>query len=133
MTERTRLEAGIEVREEVLGAEHVERSLAKATEFGRPMQELVTEYCWGEIWTRDALDRRTRSLLNLGMLTAMNRGHELRVHLRGALNNGVTPAEIREALLQAAVYCGVPAGLEAFRLAEEVLGAEGVDLDEFGA
>ena len=133
MTERTRLEAGIEVREEVLGAEHVERSLAKATEFGRPMQELVTEYCWGEIWTRDALDRRTRSLLNLGMLTAMNRGHELRVHLRGALNNGVTPAEIREALLQAAVYCGVPAGLEAFRLAEEVLGAEGVDLDEFSA
>jgi 4-carboxymuconolactone decarboxylase len=123
----------MEVREEVLGAEHVERSLARATGFGRPMQELVTEYCWGEIWARDTLDRRTRSILNLGMLTAMNRGHELRIHLRGALNNGVTPAEIREALLQAAVYCGVPAGLEAFRAAEEVLGSEGVDLDEFGA
>jgi 4-carboxymuconolactone decarboxylase len=122
----------MEVREEVLGAEHVERSLARATGFGRPMQELVTEYCWGEIWARDTLDRRTRSILNLGMLTAMNRGHELRIHLRGALNNGVTPAEIREALLQAAVYCGVP-GLEAFRAAEEVLGSEGVDLDEFGA
>lgn len=133
MAERTRLEAGMEVREEVLGAEHVERSLARATEFGRPMQELVTEYCWGEIWARDTLDRRTRSILNLGMLTAMNRGHELRVHLRGALNNGVTPAEIREALLQAAVYCGVPAGLEAFRAAEEVLVSEGFDLDEFSA
>lgn len=131
MAERTRFEAGMEVREEVLGTDHVEKSLARATHFGRPMQELVTEYCWGEIWGRDTLDRRTRSILNLGMLTALNRGHELRVHLRGALNNGVTPGEIREALLQAAVYCGVPAGMEAFRAAEEVLAAEGVDLDEF--
>lgn len=131
MAERTRLEAGTEVREEVLGAEHVQRSLTRATAFGRPMQELVTEYCWGGIWGREELDRRTRSLLNLGMLTALNRGHELRVHLRGALNNGVTPIEIREVLLQAAVYCGVPAGMEAFRAAEEVLAAEGIDLDTF--
>lgn len=131
MAEQSRLEEGMEVRRAVLGADHVERSLEQATSFGRPMQELVTEYCWGAVWTRDTLDRRTRSLLNLAMLTALNRGHELRVHLRGALNNGVTPHEIREALIQAAIYCGVPAAMEAFRAAEEVLAAEGVDLDEF--
>jgi len=127
----SRLEAGMGVREEVLGVEHVQRSLANATSFGRPMQELVTEYCWGAVWDRDGLDRRTRSILNLGMLTALNRGHELRIHLRGALNNGVTPTEIREVLLQAMIYCGVPAGMEAFRAAEEVLAAEGVDLEGF--
>ncbi len=131
MPEQTRLQTGIEVRREVLGAEHVERSLANSSSFARPMQELVTEYCWGAVWSRDALDRRTRSLLNLVMLTALGRGHELRVHLRGALNNGVTPEEIREALLQAAVYCGVPAGMEAFRAAEEVLSAAGIDLGGF--
>lgn len=127
----TRLEAGVGVRQEVLGAEHVQRSLAKATSFGKPMQELVTEYCWGAVWARDGLDRRSRSILNLGMLTALGRTHELRIHLRGALNNGVTPTEIREALLQAMIYCGVPAGMEAFRAAEEVLAAEGVDLEGF--
>jgi 4-carboxymuconolactone decarboxylase len=127
----TRLEAGMGVREEVLGTEHVRRSLQNATSFGRPMQEFVTEYCWGAVWDRDGLDRRTRSILNLGMLTALNRGHELRIHLRGALNNGVTPIEIREVLLQAMIYCGVPAGMEAFRAAEEVLAAEGVDLEGF--
>ena len=95
-----------------------------ASDFMRPMQEFVTEYCWGAIWTRPGLDRRTRSLINLGMLTALGKGHELEVHVRGALTNGVTEAEIRETLLQAAVYCGVPAGIEAFRRADSVLAAQ---------
>jgi 4-carboxymuconolactone decarboxylase len=116
-----RFEAGLEVRREVLGGEHVDRSLAAASDFMRPMQEFVTEYCWGAIWTRPGLDRRTRSLINLGMLTALGKGHELEVHVRGALTNGVTETEIKEALLQAAVYCGVPAGIEAFRRADSVL------------
>jgi 4-carboxymuconolactone decarboxylase len=122
MSDRTRLEQGLEVRREVLGAEHVERSMAEASDFGRPIQDLVTEYCWGAVWARPGLDRRTRSLINLGMLTALNRRHELRVHVRGAINNGVTRDEILETLLQAAIYCGVPAGMDAFRAAEEVLG-----------
>ena len=121
MSDRTRLELGMEVRREVLGAEHVERSMTEASDFGRPIQDLVTEYCWGAVWARPGLDRRTRSLINLGMLTALNRRHELRVHVRGAINNGVTRDEILETLLQAAIYCGVPAGMEAFRAAEEVL------------
>jgi 4-carboxymuconolactone decarboxylase len=116
-----RLEAGMRVRKEVLGAAHVERSLANAKPFSAPVQELVTEYAWGEIWTRDGLPRGTRSLLNLVMLTALGRSHELAVHVRGAITNGVTPLEIQEALLQATVYCGAPAGLEAFRVAERVL------------
>lgn len=117
----TTYERGLEVRREVLGAEHVDRSLQNASDFARPIQELVTEYCWGAVWSRDALDRRTRSLLNLAMLTALNRGHELAVHVRGAVTNGCTTEEIRETLLQAAVYCGMPAGLESFRVAEQVL------------
>ena len=116
-----RFEQGLEVRREVLGSEHVDRSLAAASDFMRPMQEFVTEYCWGAIWTRPGLDRRTRSLINLGMLTALGKGRELEVHVRGALRNGVTEAEIKETLLQAAVYCGVPAGIEAFRRADAVL------------
>lgn len=126
-----RFEAGLATRKEVLGAAHVERSLAAVTEFSRPVQELVTEYCWGAVWTREGLDRRTRSLLNLVMLTALNRGHELAVHVRGAITNGVTETEIQEALLQAAVYVGVPAALESFRIAERTLGelrAEGVKI-----
>jgi 4-carboxymuconolactone decarboxylase len=119
--DRQRFEAGLEVRKEVLGAEHVERSLAKVTDFSRPVQELVTEYCWGEVWARDGLPRTTRSLLNLVMLTAMNRMHELAVHVRGAVRNGCTEAEIQEALLQTAIYCGVPAALESFRVAEKAL------------
>ncbi|WP_368499124.1 carboxymuconolactone decarboxylase family protein [Herbiconiux sp. A18JL235] len=114
-------EAGLQVRREVLGAEHVERSLGAVTEFSRPIQELVTEYCWGAVWTSDGLDRRTRSLLNLVMLTALNRPHELGVHVRGAIRNGVTVEEIQEALLQTAVYVGVPAALESFRVAESKL------------
>ena len=129
MSDTSRLEQGMEVRREVLGAEHVERSMANASEFGRPIQDLVTEYCWGAVWSRPGLDRRTRSLINLGMLTALNRRHELRVHVRGAINNGVTRDEIRETLLQAAIYCGVPAGMDAFRAAEEALAEIDADAD----
>src|SRR5579862_9544907 len=116
-----RFAAGLEVRRAVLGAEHVDRSLEGASDFTRPMQELVTEYCWGTVWTRPGLDRRTRSLINLGMLTALGSGHELEVHVRGALTNGATATEIQETLLQAAIYCGVPAAMEAFRRADAVL------------
>jgi len=116
-----RYEHGLEVRRAVLGREHVDRSLEQASEFMRPMQELVTEYCWGAVWTRPGLDRRTRSLLNLGMLTALGKSHELGAHVRGALTNGCSGEEIQEALLQASIYCGVPAGLEAFRVAEKAL------------
>lgn len=112
---------GIKMRREVLGDEHVDRSLGNATEFTRPIQDLVTEYCWGEVWSREGLPLRTRSLLNLVMLTALNRSHELAVHVRGAVRNGVTEAEIQEALLQTAIYVGVPAALESFRVAEKVL------------
>jgi len=129
MAETNRFEDGLEVRREVLGADHVDRSLARASAFARPMQELVTEYCWGAVWARPGLDRRTRSLLNLAMLTALDRPHELRIHLRGALTNGVSAAEIQEVLLQAAIYCGVPAAMDAFRVAEEILAEEGVDLE----
>jgi len=125
MTEKTMLETGLETRREVLGAEHVDRSLAQASKFSRPLQEFVTEYCWGAVWSRPGLDRRTRSLLNIVMLTALNRRHELEVHVRGALTNGVTPEEIQEALLQAAIYCGVPAALESMRAAEAVLREHG--------
>lgn len=113
-------EAGLAVRKEVLGAEHVEKSLGNASDFARPMQELVTEYCWGEIWTRPGLPRTTRSLMNIAMLTALGRNHELGAHVKGALTNGVTRDEIQEALLQTAIYVGVPAALESFRVAEEV-------------
>lgn len=111
---------GLEIRRAVLGEDYVERSLATADEFNMPMQELTTSYCWGEVWARPGLDRRTRSLLNLAMLTALNRPHEIRIHVRGALNNGVTKAEIAEVFLQAAIYCGVPAGIDSFRIAREV-------------
>jgi 4-carboxymuconolactone decarboxylase len=117
-----RLARGLATRREVLGDEHVDRSLSGATEFTAIAQDFVTEYCWGDVWTRPGLDRRTRSLINLGMLTALNRMHEFRVHVRGAINNGCTVEEIRETLLQAIVYCGAPAGLESFRQAQTVLG-----------
>ena len=117
-----RYEAGLAIRKEVLGEAHVERSLAAVSDFSRPVQEFVTRACWGDVWSRPALDRRTRSLLNLVMLTALGRNHELGVHVRGAVTNGATAEEIQEALLQAAIYCGVPAALESFRVAERVLG-----------
>jgi len=114
-------DAGLKMRMRVLGEAHVKRSLADVDDFNRDIQELATSFGWGEIWTRPGLSPRERSILNLGMLTALNRPHEFKVHVRGALNNGLTREEIREALLQTAVYCGFPAALEAFRLAREVL------------
>jgi 4-carboxymuconolactone decarboxylase len=111
---------GLEVRRGVLGAEYVDKSLANADEFMVSFQKLVTEYCWGEVWTRPGLDRRHRSMLNLAMLTALGRRDELRLHLRGALTNGVTRDEIKEILLQACIYAGIPAGLDAFKTAVEV-------------
>jgi 4-carboxymuconolactone decarboxylase len=118
--DKKRFEAGLTVRKAVLGAEYVEKSLRSADSFTQEMQELVTEYCWGEIWTRPGLDRRTRSFLNLAMLTALNRPHEIKLHVLGALNNGVTRDEIKEVFLQSAIYCGVPAALDAQRVAKEV-------------
>ena len=112
---------GVSMRRRVLGDAHVERSMGSSSEFARPVQDLVTEFCWGAVWSRDGLDLRTRSLLNLVMLTALNRMHELGVHVRGAVNNGCSRDQIREALLQTAVYCGAPAALESFRVAERVL------------
>jgi 4-carboxymuconolactone decarboxylase len=114
-------ERGRRVRGEVLGEKHVERALARASDFQRPMQELVTEYCWGQIWSRPGLERRERSLINIAMLTALNRSHELGVHAGGAIRNGCTPEEIQETLLQAAIYCGVPAAMEAFRVTEDAI------------
>ncbi len=112
---------GLEVRRDVLGADYVDNSVAGANDFMMTFQKLVTEWCWGVAWTRPGLDRRTRSMLNLAMLTALNRPSELRLHVRGAINNGVTVDEIKEILVQATVYCGIPAGLEAFKSANEVL------------
>lgn len=114
-------EKGLEIRREVLGAEYVDASIRKADDFTRPLQELVTKYCWGEIWSRPTLDRRTRSMINLAMLTALNRPHEVKLHVRGAIHNGVTKEEIREVLLQTAIYCGVPAAIDSYRAAGEVL------------
>ncbi len=116
-----RAKAGLAVRRDVLGAEHVDRSLANTNVFTQPFQDLLNEYCWGEVWTRPGLDRRTRSLLNLAMLTALNRPNEFRLHTRGALNNGCTVTEIQEVLLQTAIYCGVPAAVQSFGIAREVL------------
>lgn len=119
--DESRFEQGLRVRREVLGDAHVERSLRQATDFTRAVQEYVTATCWGDIWSRPGLDRRTRSLLNLAMLTALNRPHEFSVHVRGALRNGCTESEIQEVLLQTAAYCGAPAALEAFRLAQQAI------------
>jgi 4-carboxymuconolactone decarboxylase len=112
---------GLEIRKSVLGPEFVEKSFNSADDFNRPLQELVTEYCWGAVWGRDTLDKKTRSMLNLAMLAALNRPHELKMHVKGALRNGVTKDEIREVLLQVVIYAGVPAGVDAFRLAREAM------------
>lgn len=120
-----RYEAGLAVRSNVLGAEYVQKSINAATDFNRPLQELVTEYCWGAVWTREGLDRKTRSLLNLAMLSVLNRPHELKLHTAGALRNGVTSEEIREVLLQVVIYAGVPCGVDAFRVAKEAIEAYG--------
>jgi 4-carboxymuconolactone decarboxylase len=118
--EQTLFDRGMQVRRAVLGDAYVDRALQSSTEFRKPMQELVTEFCWGAIWSREGLDRKTRSLVNIGMLTALNRSTELAAHIRGAVNNGASKEEIQEVLLQTAVYCGMPAGLESFRVAEKV-------------
>ncbi|MGI3213142.1 4-carboxymuconolactone decarboxylase [Roseovarius tibetensis] len=112
-------ERGLEIRKSVLGAEFVENSIANADDFNRPMQELVTEYCWGAVWGRDGLEKKTRSMLNIAMISALNRPHELKMHLKGAIRNGVSKAEITEILLQVAIYCGVPAAVDSFRVAKE--------------
>ena len=120
MDDRERFVKGLEVRRAVLGDKHVNRSLEKRDSFTEEFQDLVTRYAWGEIWTRPGLPRHTRSLITLAMLIALNRSDELRLHIRGAANNGVTRDEIKELFLQAAVYCGVPAANSAFHAAEEV-------------
>jgi len=112
-------ERGLEIRKSVLGKEFVEKSFAAADDFNLPMQELVTEYCWGAVWGREELPKKTRSLLNLAMLSALNRPHELKVHVKGALRNGLTRTEIREVFLQVAIYCGVPTAVDSFRIARE--------------
>jgi 4-carboxymuconolactone decarboxylase len=114
---------GLAIRRSVLGDEYVQRSLDNATDFSRPLQELVTEYCWGAVWGRKQLPKRLRSMLNLAMISALNRPHELKLHVRGALRNGVTREEISEILLQVAIYCGVPAAIDSLRLANEAFDA----------
>ncbi len=113
-------EQGLSTRREVLGAEYVDASIKNATDFNIDMQELVTQYCWGDVWNRPGLDRKTRSFLNLAMITALNRPHELKLHVRGAINNGLTRDEVKEVFLQTAIYCGVPAAIDSFRVASEV-------------
>lgn len=117
-------EEGMKVRREVLGDEHVDRSFERATELTAEFQDLITRYAWGEIWTRPGLDRRTRSAITLTALTALGHHHELAMHVRAARRNGLTPDEIKEVLLQAAIYCGVPAANRAFAVAQEVLAEE---------
>lgn len=112
-------ERGLAIRKAVLGKEYVEKSLASADDISRPMQELSTEYCWGRVWSRPGLERRDRSLINLGMIAALNRPHELKLHVKAALTNGVTREEICEVFLQVAVYCGIPAGIDSVRIARE--------------
>ena len=117
---------GLKTRREVLGSDYVDNAIKNADDFNRPMQELVTQYAWGDVWNRPGLDRRTRSLLNLAMLTALNRPHELRLHVTGAINNGVTKDEIKEVFLQSAIYCGAPAAIDSFRTAREVFKEMGI-------
>ncbi len=119
MSEDSLFERGLKVRKEVLGEEYVNKSIAGADEFTRTMAEWSTEYCWGALWTRPGMDRRTRSIVNLSMIAALNRPHELKLHVKAAIQNGLTKDEIKEIFLQVAVYCGVPAGIDSFRIARE--------------
>jgi 4-carboxymuconolactone decarboxylase len=124
MSDETRkdlYETGLEIRREVLGREYVDKSLNNATDFNRPFQELVSEYCWGAVWSRPGLTRKERSMINLAMLTALGRTHEVEIHVRGALNNGLTKEQISEVLLHTTIYCGVPAALDSFRVASKVI------------
>jgi 4-carboxymuconolactone decarboxylase len=117
---------GLAIRREVLGSEYVDNSLKSADSFTKPLQDLVTEYCWGAVWGREGLPKKTRSFMNLAMIAALGRPHELKLHVNGALNNGITKDEIMEVFLQVAIYCGVPASLDAFRVAREVFKERGV-------
>lgn len=119
-------ERGLKVRKEVLGDKYVDNAINSADEFTQPLQEYLTAHGWGASWARAGLEKKTRSMLNLAMLTALNRGHELKIHIRGALNNGVTKDEMREIFLHAGVYCGAPAAMESFRLAKEVFREAGI-------
>jgi len=125
MAESEMFDKGLEVRRAVLGGEYVDGSLARADDFMMAFQRITTEWCWGYAWTRPGLEKKTRSMLNLAMLTALGRPAELKLHVKGALSNGVSVEEIKEILLHATVYCGIPAGLDAFKAAHEVLKAEG--------
>ena len=124
--DKERFEKGLGIRRAVLGTDFVDNAIKTADDFSRPLQELVTEYCWGEVWGRPGLERKTRSMLNLAMLAALNRPHEIKLHVRGALTNGVTKDEIKEIFLQVGIYCGVPAAVDSFRIAREVFKEMGV-------
>ncbi len=119
--DQERYDAGLKARKEVLGAEYVDKALANADDFNREFQEMVTEYCWGSIWGNDRLSKQQRSILNLGMLAALGRSHEFGLHFKGAIKNGVSLDELKEVLHQIAVYCGIPAGVESFRVARQIL------------
>ena len=121
---------GMKYRREVLGDAYVDKSMVGADDFNRGFQEFVTEYCWGGSWGRGILSKRDRSILNLGMLAALNRPHEFKLHFRGAITNGLTVADLREICTQVAIYCGIPAGIEAFRLAREVFNEQGIDISK---
>ena len=128
-----RSDSGLKTRREVLGADYVDKAMANSDDFNREFQQFLNTYCWNDIWNRPGLPRQTRSLLNLAMLTALGKVPELKLHIRGALNNGVTKDEIREVFMQAAVYCGVPAGVEAFRSAREVFEQQESELRNQGS
>src|SRR5207247_8292300 len=119
LMDKEMFEKGLSIRRQVLGADFVDNAFANADDFNRPMQELATQYCWGEIWGRPGLDRKTRSIINLSMISALNRPHEVKMHVKGAINNGLTKDDIKEVFLQVAIYCGVPAGVDCFRIAKE--------------
>ena len=123
---KERFDQGLKTRREVLGAEYVDKSMAALDDFNRPFVDMLNTYCWNDIWNRPGLDRKTRSMLNLAMLSALGKEHELKLHLNGSLNNGLTKEQIREVLLQVAIYCGVPAAVVAFRCAKEVFKERGV-------
>ena len=123
---KERFDQGLKTRREVLGAEYVDKSMAGVDDFNRPFVDMLNTYCWNDVWNRPGLDRKTRSMLNLAMLSALGKEHELKLHLNGSLNNGLTKEQIREVLLQVAIYCGVPAAVVAFRCAKEVFKERGV-------
>jgi 4-carboxymuconolactone decarboxylase len=124
--DQDRYDSGMKVRRQVLGDAYVDKASANVDDFNRDFQRIVTEYCWGEVWTRSVLSNKQRSLNNLCMIAALNRAHEFELHVRGAIRNGCTPDEIRDCLFQVAIYAGIPAGVEAFRIARKVLREEGM-------